>query len=77
MQTKKKKKGLHLSFCNFYPKAKRFYLTILLFVVLLRDICFIVRYMFFCAIFDRRIRMKTKQIRKKRIFRLPCCMEGR
>ena len=28
-------------------KAKRFCLTILLFVVLLSDICFIVRYMFF------------------------------
>ena len=46
-------------------KAKRFYLTILLFVVLLCDICFIVRYMFFCTVFDRHIRIKTKQIRKK------------
>ena len=53
-------------------KAKRFCLTIFLFVVLLSDICFIVRYMFFCTVFDRHIRMKTKQISKKGVFRLPC-----
>ena len=52
------------------PNAKRFYLTIFLFVILLGDICFIVRYMFFCAIFDHQIRMKTEQIRKKRYFPL-------
>ena len=50
--------------------AKRLYLTIFLFVILLGDICFIVRYMFFCAIFDHQIRMKTEQIRKKRYFSL-------
>ena len=38
--------------------AKRFCLTILLFVVLLCDICF-------CATFDRHIQIKTKQIKKK------------
>ena len=52
------------------PNAKRFYLTIFLLVILLGNICFIVRYMFFCAIFDHQIRMKTKQIRKKRYFPL-------
>ena len=41
-------------------ETKRFYLTILLFVVLLCNI-----YAFFCAIFHRHILMKTKQIRKK------------
>ena len=48
-------------------KAKRFYLTILLFVVLLCDICFIVRCMFFWAIyvFLCDIRKNTKQIKKK------------
>ena len=50
--------------------AKRLYLTIFLFVILLGDICFIVRYMFFCVIFDHQIRMKTEQIRKKRYFSL-------
>ena len=50
--------------------AKRLYLTIFLFVILLGDICFIVRYVFFCAIFDHQIRMKTEQIRKKRYFSL-------
>ena len=50
--------------------AKRLYLTIFLFVILLGDICFIVRFMFFCAIFDHQIRMKTEQIRKKRYFSL-------
>ena len=53
--------------------AKRLYLTIFLFVILLGDICFIVRYMFFCAIFDHQIRMKTEQIRKKRYFSLSLC----
>ena len=48
--------------------AKRLYLTIFMFVILLGDICFIARYMFFCAIFDHQIRMKTEQIRKKKVF---------
>ena len=43
---------------------KRFYLTVFLFVVLLCDVCFIVLYVFFCAIFHGHIRMTTKQIRK-------------
>ena len=51
-------------------KANRFHLTVLLFVVLLCNICSILRYMLFCAIFDRHIWMKTKQIRKQRHFRL-------
>ena len=50
--------------------AKMLYLTIFLLVILLGDICYIVRYMFFCAIFDHQIRMKTEQIRKKRYFSL-------
>ena len=48
-------------------KAKKIYLTIFLFVVSLCDICFIVRYVFFCTIFNRRIRIKTKQFRKKNL----------
>ena len=52
-------------------KAKRFYLTIFcvrfycVIFVLLCDICFV------SAIFDHHIRIKTKQIRKKGISRLP------
>ena len=45
-------------------KAKRFYLTILLLIVLLCDICFFLRDI------GRHIRMKTKQIKKKRYFPL-------
>ena len=56
-------------------KTKRFYLTILLFVVLLCDSCFIVKYCIFCALFHRHIRMKTKKIRKKGNFRLLCMGE--
>ena len=58
-------------------KTKRFYWTILLYVVLLCGISFIVQYYVFCTIFDHLSRIKTKQIRKKGLFRLSCMMEGR
>ena len=84
-QNNNKKQGLHSSLCSFYllnwneDQSKKGLLTTLLFVVVLRDIYFIVRYtfvlFFFCAVFDRQIRMKTKQIRKKRHF-LPTLYEG-
>ena len=78
MKTKKSKiwtpvGAIVIRLIKMKSKTKKFYSTILLFVVLLWKICFIVRFMFFCAIFDRQIRMKTKQIRKQRgIFRLTC-----
>ena len=55
-------------------KTKRFYRAVLLLVVLLCDVCFVVRYRYIYAVFDLHIRMKTKQIRKKRY--LPLTLYG-
>ena len=80
MKTKitKKEQSLHPSYAIFIcliemkTKAKTFFDTILLFVILLCDSCFIVRYMFLARYLTATFEWRPSKLEKKGISRLPC-----
>ena len=78
MKTKKKNNAfipvcaIFICLIEMKTNAKRFYFTIFLFVILLGDICFIVRYMFFAQYLTTKFERRPSKLEKKDISCYSC-----